>query len=337
MQIDQLKRREFITLLGGAAATWPLAASAQEPSRVRRIGVLMSADEDDPEGKAQLSEFTQELAALGWTDGRNLRMEIRWGGGNVNRARIFAKELVALQPNVILAQGTPVTAALQRETRTIPIVFVVVTDPVGDGFVAGLPHPGGNITGFLTSESAITAKMLELLTEIAPGLKRVAMLFNPDTAPGGGTYYFRDFEAAARSSKVEPIAARAHTDTEIETAVTSLGGASGSGLIVMPDFFMFNHVEPIISLVARNKVPAIYPWRFVVARKGALLSYGPDLKDIVRRGAPYVDRILRGAKPADLPVQVPVKFEMALNANTAKTLGLTVPQSLIVRADEVIE
>jgi putative tryptophan/tyrosine transport system substrate-binding protein len=332
-----VKRREFITLLGGAAAAWPLAARGQPGERMRRIGVLMSVDEDDPQGKAQLSGFTQELAALGWTDGRNLRMEIRWGGANINRARVFAKELVALQPDVILAQGTPVTAALQRETRTIPIVFVVVTDPVGDGFVAGLPHPGGNITGFLTSESAITAKMLELLTEIAPGLKRVAMLFNPDSAPGGGTYYFRDFEAAARSSKVEPIAARARTDTEIETAVTSLGGSSGSGLIVMPDFFMFNHVEPIILLVARNNVPAIYPWRFVVARKGALLSYGPDLKDIVRRGAPYVDRILRGAKPADLPVQVPVKFEMALNANAAKALGLTVPQSLLVRADEVIE
>jgi ABC-type uncharacterized transport system substrate-binding protein len=332
-----MKRRTLITLLSGAAAAWALAARAQQGERMRRIGVLMSADEDDPEGKAQLSGFAQELAALGWTDGGNLRMDIRWGGGNINRARIFAKELVALQPDVILAQGTPVTAALQRETRTIPIVFVVVTDPVGEGFVAGLPHPGGNITGFLTSESGITSKMLELLTEIAPGLKRVAMLFNPDTAPGGGTYYFRDFEAAARSSKVEPIAARARTDTEIETAVTSVGGASGGGLIVMPDFFMFNHVEPIISLVARNKVPAIYPWRFVVARKGALLSYGPDLKDIVRRGAPYVDRVLRGAKPADLPVQVPIKFEMALNANTAKALGLDVPPTLLARADEVIE
>jgi len=330
-----MRRREFITLVGGAAA-WPLAASAQEPSGVRRIGVLMSVDEDD-EGKAQLSGFTQELAALGWTDGRNLRMEIRWGGGNVNRARIFAKELVALQPDVILAQGTPVTAALQRETRVIPIVFVVVTDPVGEGFVAGLPRPGGNITGFLTSESAITAKMLELLIEIAPGLKRVATLFNPDTAPRGGTYYFRDFEAAARSSKVEPIAAHARTDTEIEAAAASLGGASGGGLIVMPDFFMFNHVEPIILQVAQKKVPAIYPWRFVVAKKGALLSYGPDLKDIVRRGALYVDRILRGAEPADLPVQVPVKFEMALNANTAKTLGLTVPPSMLARADQVIE
>jgi putative tryptophan/tyrosine transport system substrate-binding protein len=332
-----MKRRDVITLLGAAVVAWPLAARAQQAEKMRRIGVLMSADEDDPEGKAQLSGFTRELTALGWADGRNLRMEIRWGGGNVNRASAFAKELVALQPDVILAQGTPVTAALQRETRTIPIVFVVVTDPVGDGFVAGLPHPGGNITGFLTSESAITAKMFQLLTEIAPGLNRVAMLFNPDTAPGGGTYYFRDFESAARLSKVEPIAARARSDTEIETAVISLGGASGSGLIVMPDFFMFNHVEPIIMQVARNNVPTIYPWRFVVARKGALLSYGPDLKDIVRRGAPYVDRILRGEKPTDLPVQVPVKFEMAVNTKTANALGLTVPPSILVRADEVIE
>jgi putative ABC transport system substrate-binding protein len=184
-------------------------------------------------------------------------MEVRWGGGDVDQIRTFAKELVALQPDLIVAQGTPVTAALQRETRTIPIVFVVVTDPVGDGFVAGLSHPGGNITGFLTSESAITAKMFELLTEIAPGLRRVAMLFNPDTAPGGGTYYFRDFEAAARSTKVEPIAARARSDTEIEAIVTSLGRESGGGLVVMPDYFMVNHVGPIILLAARNNLPAV--------------------------------------------------------------------------------
>jgi putative tryptophan/tyrosine transport system substrate-binding protein len=332
-----MRRREFITLLGGATA-WPLAARAQQPGGMRRIGVLMSAQETDPEGKAQFSGFTRELAGLGWTDGHNLRMEIRWGAGSdINRARIFAKELVALQPDVILAQGTPGTAAVQRETRTIPIVFVVVTDPVGDGFVAGLPRPGGNITGFLTSESAITAKMFGLLTEIAPGLNRVAMLFNPDTAPGSGTYYFRDFEGAARSSKVEPIAARARSDAEIEAAITSLGGTSGGGLIVMPDFFMFNHVDPIILLAARHKVPTIYPWRPVVAKKGAMLSYGPDIKDIVRRGAFYVDQILRGAKPADLPVQVPVKFEMAVNAKTAEGLGLTVPPTLLVVADEVIE
>ena len=194
----------------------------------------------------------QALAQLGWTNGRNLQMEIRWGGGgDVNRARNFAKELVALQPDVILAQGTPVTAALHRETRTIPIVFVVVTDPVGDGFVAGLPRPGGNITGFLTSEAGITAKMLELLREIAPGLRRVAILFNPDTAPGGGKYYFGEFEAAARSSNVEPIAARARSDAEIETVVTSLKEEPRGGVVVMPDFFMFNHVKPIISLAGR--------------------------------------------------------------------------------------
>jgi putative tryptophan/tyrosine transport system substrate-binding protein len=332
-----MKRRGFITLLGGAAAGWPLAARAQQPAeRMRRIGVLMSV-ENDADGKAQLSGFIQGLAEIGWTDGRNLRMEIRWGGGDVNRIRTFAKELVALQPDVTLAHGTPATAALQRETRTIPIVFVTVTDPVGDGFVAGLPHPGGNITGFLTSESAITAKMFELLTEIAPGLKRVAMLFNPDTAPGGGTYYFRDFEAAARSSKVESIAARARSDAEIEAVVTSLGGEPGGGLIVMPDYFMFIHSRPIILLAARNNVPTIYPWRSTVVRDSGLLSYGPDLGDIVRRGAVYVDRVLRGEKPAELPVQVPVKFEMAVNARTAKALGLTVPPSILVRADEVIE
>jgi ABC-type uncharacterized transport system substrate-binding protein len=328
-------RREFITLIGGAV-TWPLAARAQQTERMRRISVLMSI-ENDPDGKAQLSGFMQGLAEIGWTDGRNLRMEIRWGGGDVTRIRGFAKELVGLQPDVILAHGTPATAALQRETRTIPIVFVTVTDPVGDGFVAGLPHPGGNITGFLTSESAITAKMFELLTEIAPGSKRVAMLFNPDTAPGGGTYYFRDFEAAARSSQAEPIAARARSDPEIELVVSSLGAEPGGGLIVMPDYFMFIHSRQIILLAARNNVPTIYPWMSTVVRDGGLLSYGPDLRDIVRRGAVYVDRILRGEKPAELPVQVPVKFEMAVNARTAKALGLTVPPSILVRADEVIE
>jgi putative ABC transport system substrate-binding protein len=335
--MSMMRRRTFMTLLGGAAVAWPRAASAQKASGVRRIGVLLSVDESDPEGMAQLSGFTQGLAELGWIDGRNLRMEVRWGSGDIDRIRTFAKELVALQPDVIVAHGTPVTAALQRETRTIPIVFVTVTDPVGDGFVAGLPHPGGNITGFLTSESAITAKMFELLSEIAPGLRRVAMLFNPDTAPGGGAYYFRDFEAAARLTKVEPIAARARSDAEIEAVVTSLGGKPGGGLVVMPDYFMLNHRGPIILLAAQNNVPTVYPWRSVVVRDGALLSYGPDLRDIVRRGAPYVDRILRGEKPADLPVQIPVKFEMAVNAKTAKALGLTVPPSILLRADEVIE
>jgi putative tryptophan/tyrosine transport system substrate-binding protein len=330
-----MKRRQFITLLG-SAASWPLAARAQQPERMRLIGVLMSVEEN-AEGKTELSAFTQGLAESGWTDGRNLRMEVRWGGGDVDRTRTFAKELVALQPDVILAQGTPGTAALQRETRTIPVVFVVVADPVGPGFVTGLSRPGGNITGFINSEAVMGAKMLELLREIAPGLERVAMIFDPDTAPGRGTYYLRDFEAAARSSNLKSIAADARSDADIETVVTSLGGEPRGGLVVTPDYFMFNHTEQIVSQAARNNVPTVYPWKSVVVKQDGLLSYGPDLVDIVRRSAPYVDKILRGAKPADLPVQVPVKFEMAVNVKTAKVLGLTVPPSILLRADEVVE
>ena len=331
-----MKRRAFITALGGAVA-WPAVSRAQQPEPMRRIGVLMSVEENNPDGKTQLSRFTEGLAESGWTVGRNLRMEVRWGGGDVNRTRTFAKELVALQPDVILAQGTPGTAALHQETRTIPIVCVIVADPVGSGFVASLARPGGNITGFINSEGVIAGKMLELLTEIAPRLKRVAMIFDPDTAPGRGTYYFRDFEAAARSSKLEPIAADARSDAEIETVVKSLRGEPRGGLVVTPDYFMFNHSQQIASQAARNNVPTVYPWRSVVATQGGLLSYGPDLVDIVRRSAPYIDKILRGAKPADLPVQVPVKYEMAVNSKTATTLGLTVPPSLLTRADEVIE
>jgi putative tryptophan/tyrosine transport system substrate-binding protein len=330
-----MKRRQFITLLG-SAASWPLAARAQQPERMRLIGVLMSVEEN-AEGKTELSAFTQGLAESGWTDGRNLRMEVRWGGGDVDRTRTFAKELVALQPDVILAQGTPGTAALQRETRTIPVVFVVVADPVGPGFVTGLSRPGGNITGFINSEAVMGAKMLELLREIAPGLERVAMIFDPDTAPGRGTYYLRDFEAAARSSNLKLIAAEARSDADVETVVTSLGGEPRGGLVVTPDYFMFNHTEQIVSQAARNNVPTVYPWKSVVVKQDGLLSYGPDLVDIVRRSAPYVDKILRGAKPADLPVQVPVKFEMAVNVKTAKVLGLTVPPSILLRADEVVE
>jgi putative tryptophan/tyrosine transport system substrate-binding protein len=309
-----MTRRRFISLLGGAAAGWPLAAWAQQAERVRRVGVLMSVKENDPEGKTELSQFTQGVAESGWIDGRNLRMEVRWGGGDVNRIRTFAQDLVALQPDVIMAQGTPATAALRRETRTIPIVFVVVADPVGPGFVASLRRPGGNITGFTTSEAVIAAKMLELLTEIASGLKRVALIFNSDTAPGRGMYHFRDFAAAARSSKLEPIAADARSDAEIETIVTLLGGEPRAGLVVTPDYFMLSHSEQIISQAARNGVPTVYPWRSVVTRQNGLLSYGPDIVDIVRRSAPYVDKILRGAKPADLPVQLPVKYEMAVTS-----------------------
>jgi putative tryptophan/tyrosine transport system substrate-binding protein len=331
-----MNRREFIAGLGSVAVL-PLAARAQQPSdRMRRIGVLINIDENDPEGKAMLSGLTQGLAELGWTDGRNLRMDVRWAAANVERMRMFAKELVDLQPDVFLANSTPWIAALQRETRTIPIVFVNVSDPVGSGFVAGLPRPGGNITGFIHLEGTMGGKWLELLTEIAPGVKRVAAMFNPDTAPYVRSYYLPSFEAAARSSKVEPFPAPVHSDTEIETVITSLGREPGGGLIGMSDGFVTSHRATIILLAARNNIPTVYA-NPVLARDGGLLSYGPDLRDIFRRSASYVDRILRGARPADLPVQLPVKFEMAVNLETAKALGLTMPQSILLRADEVIE
>jgi ABC-type uncharacterized transport system substrate-binding protein len=332
-----MRRREFIMGLGGAAIAWPRAAHAQQADRMRRIGVLTGFGENDPEGKAYLAGFTRELAELVWTDGRNLRMEVRWAGADVDLMRMFAKELVGLRPDVILANTTPVTAALQRETRTIPIVFVTVADPVGDGFVASLPRPGGNLTGFIHLEASMAGKWLELLTEIAPGVKRAAIMFNPDTAPSGGSYFRPSFEAAGRSLKVAPIAAPVHSDAEIETVITSLGREPGGGLVIVPDGgFMLVHRAPTILLAARNNVPAVY-YASVFARDGGLLSYGADIGDIFHRAALYVDRILRGAKPADLPVQLPVKFEMVLNAKTAKALGLAVPPSILVRADDVIE
>jgi putative ABC transport system substrate-binding protein len=330
-----MKRREFIAGLGGAAA-WPLAARAQQPNRMRRIGVLLPYDESDPEPKTYLSAFVRGLAELGWTDGRDMRMDIRWAAGNVERMRIFAKELIELQPDVMLSDGTPASAALQHETRTIPIVFAPVADPVGSGFVASLPRPSGNMTGFSDGEASMAGKWLELLKEIAPGVKRAAFMFNPVTAPYIGSYFRAPFEAAARSLKVAPIAAPVHSDAEIETVITSLGREPGGGLVVMPDTFMVVHRAPIIMLAARNNVPAVY-WKPVNVKDGGLLSYGPNVPDIYRRSASYVDRILRGEKPADLPVQLPIKFDTAINLKTAKALGLTVPQSILLRADDVIE
>jgi len=330
-----MRRREFIVGLGAASA-WPLATRAQQPDRMRRVGVLIAFDETDPEGKARLSAFTQRLAELGWADGRNLSMEVRWTADNVDRLQIFAKELVNLQPDVIFTDSTPQTAAFQGETRTTPIVFAGLADPVGSGFVAGLPRPGGNITGFTNGEAGMGGKWQELLTEIAPRVKRVAAMFNPDTAPYITSYLLPSFEVAARSLKMEPIAVRVHSDAEIEMAITSLGREPGGGLVVMADIFTRVHRAPIILAAAQNNVPAVY-WQSLFVRYGGLLSYGPDYVDIYRRTAAYVDRILRGAKPADLPVQLPVKFEMAVNVKTAKALGLTVPTSILVRADEVIE
>jgi putative tryptophan/tyrosine transport system substrate-binding protein len=331
-----MRRREFIAGLGSAAA-WPAVARAQQPDGMRRVAVLMSNDESDPEANVWLSGFMQGLQGLGWTDGRNARMNIRWAAGSVDRMRMLAKELVDLQPDVILSNSTPGTTALQRETWTIPIVFVVVADPVGAGFVASLARPGGNITGFIHLEASLAAKWLGLLMEIAPGVKRVAMIFNPDTAPAGGSYFRPPFEAAAGSLKIEPIAAFIHSDAEIEKVIASLGREPKGGLVVPPDGgFNLVHRAQIILLTARSNVPAVYPVADFV-RDGGLFSYGPDYTDIHRRAAPYVDRILRGAKPADLPVQLPIKFQMAVNLKTAKALGLTVPQSILLQADEVIE
>jgi putative ABC transport system substrate-binding protein len=331
-----MRRRSFLTLLGGAAAAWPLAARAQQPGdRVRRIGALVPGDENDPVRKGYVSAFTQALADLGWTDGRNMRMELRWFGDDINRSRALAQELVGLQPDIILAIANAAIVPLQRETRTIPIVFAAVGgDPVASGIVARLNRPGGNITGFSNLVASLGGKWLELLSEIAPGLKRAAMMFNPETAPV--STYMPSLETAARSLKVVPITAPVHSDGEIETAIIALGREPGCGVVVMPDSFMIAHRAAIISAAARNKLPAVYSIS-AFARDGGLLSYGVDQADLSRRAATYVDRILRGAKPGDLPVQFPVKFEMAVNLKTAKALGLEVPASIWVRATEVIE
>jgi putative ABC transport system substrate-binding protein len=327
-----MRRREFIAGILSAAA-WPIAAHAQQGDRMRRIGVLMGGDESDPEGKARLSAFTQALADLGWTDGRNVRIDLRWGGADTNRTRTLAQELVGLRPDIIVTTSTPTTVAIERETRTIPIVFSGAVDAVASGIVARLDHPSGNITGFAGEEASLGGKWLELLLEIAPGLKRAAIMFNPDTAPASA--FMPSFETAARSLKIVPITAPVHSDAEIETAIIGLGREPGSGLVVMPDAFTGAHRAPIISAAARNNVPAVYSYSYI-ARGGGLLSYGVDLQDIYRRAASYVDRILRGAKPGDLPVQLPTKYEMGVNLKTAKALGLTVPPSILARADEVI-
>jgi putative ABC transport system substrate-binding protein len=328
-----MRRRDFLAALGGAAA-YPLAARAQQNERTRRIGVLMPFDENDPVAKTMVAAFTQALADPGWIDGSNLRMDLRWGGGDTNRIRALAQELVGQQPDVIVTISTPATAAVQRETRTIPIVFVNVLDPVAGGLVARFDRPSGNITGFATYEATLGGKWFELLSEIAPGLKRVAIIFNPDAF--AAPTYIPSLEMAARSLKIVPINAPVHSDAEIETAIIALGREVGGGLVAESDVFTVAHRASIISAAARNNVPAVYTQSFWV-REGGLLSYGVDRVDTFRRAAAYVDRILRGAKAGDLPVQFPVKYQMAVNLKTAKALGLSVPQSILLRADEVIE
>jgi putative ABC transport system substrate-binding protein len=335
MDFGQLKRREFLWLLGGAAAGRPLAAHAQQ-KRVHQIGVLTPFGENDPGSASFLAAFAQALADLGWTEGSNLRMHVRWAAGSIEQARRYAKELVALQPDVILVDSTPQTAALQQETFTIPIIFVEVSDPVGSGFVASLSRPGGNITGFGNQEPSLAGRWLGMLIELAPGVRRVAAIFNPDTAPYVQSYYLPFFETAARTLKVEPITSMVRSDADIETVMAQLAGKPDGGFVVMPDAFTFLHRGLIMALAARGKIPGMYTLALVV-REGGLIAYCPDIPDLYRRAAAYIDRILRGAKPAHLPVQMPVKFQTVVNAKTAKAIGLAIPPSIRLLADEMIE
>jgi ABC-type uncharacterized transport system substrate-binding protein len=326
-----IRRRDFITLLGGAAAAWPLAARAQQP---KRVGVLMSGAEDDPETQARLAAFRQGLERLGWSEGRNVHIDFRYAQASVERAQVLAKELIALQPDVILSDSTPITAAFQRESRTIPIVFATVSDPIGSGFIASLARPGGNMTGFLLFEASITGKWLAMLKEIAPRVVRAAFMASPKT--GTYDYYLRAAEALAPLLAIEIVPSPVETAADIERAVESFARVPNGGLLLAPDNTNTLHRDLIIALAARHRLPAVYTGRYFVAA-GGLMSYDTDRVDLYRQAATYVDRILRGDKPADLPVQAPVKYQTILNLKTAKALGLTVPPGLLVAADEVIE
>jgi putative tryptophan/tyrosine transport system substrate-binding protein len=330
-----MKRRAFMTVLGGAAAAWPLAARAQQPDVVRRIGVLTPYDDSDPEGQLRIIALRQGLQTLGWTEGRNIRIEYRWSTSEVDSTRKLAKELVDLQPDLILTDTTPATAITLQQTHTIPIVFVNVGDPVGSGFATNIPRPGGNATGFTNIPFTITGKWLELLKEIAPGIVRVAFLFNPPTAPYAQAF-LDPLKAAAPSLGVQVHSSPVRDTSEIETVIAAFAREPGGGLIVLPSSFMGVHRDTIIALSERHRLPAIYSFKFNCA-SGGLMCYANAPSDSYRQAAAYIDRILRGAKPADLPVQAPVKFELVINLKTAKSLGLDVPLFLQQRADEVIE
>ena len=328
-----MTRRELIALLGGTAATWPLGVRAQQPEQMRRIGVLMGFAESDHGAQSGVAGFREELRKLGWMEGRNINIDTRWATAESMQA--FAKELVALQPDFILTSSTPATAAMAQQTRTTPIIFVMVSDPVGSGFVASLPRPGGNVTGFTAIEGSLGGKWVELLKEIAPQVTRVVLLFNPAMATYA-EYYLHPFKVGAASLGVEAIIAPVHDSSELESAVATQAREPNSGLIIMPDAFLIGHRAQITSLAARYRAPAVY-WSRFFAELGGLISYGPSVVDEYRRAASYADRILRGAKPSELPVQAPIKFELVINLKTARTLALEIPPTLLARADEVIE
>jgi putative ABC transport system substrate-binding protein len=332
-----MRRRDFIKgVVGSAAVIWPRAARAQQTERMRRIGVLMAHTENDPEFKDYLDAFRQGLQKLGWIEGRNINIDTRWGAlDDAEMRQRSAKELIALRPDIILTQNTPPTASMLQQTRTIPVIFVIVADPVGSNFVASLARPGGNATGFTIMEPTITGKWLELLKEIAPHVNRAAFMFNPATAPYV-KIYLDTFKAAAASYGVEMILAPVHDKADLDTVIATQAREPNGGLIVIPDGFLNVHRAEIISLAARYRLPVVYPWRFF-PQQGGLLSYGSEMRDEFRLAASYVDRILKGEKPGELPVQAPVNYELVVNLKTAKALGLTVPPSLLDRADAVIE
>jgi putative ABC transport system substrate-binding protein len=329
-----MRRREFIAFVGGAAAI-PLSAHAQQPERTRRIGVFMATAENDPETKPRLSGFRQELEKLGWSEGHNVEFDTRFAAApNVDQARAFAKELIALQPEVILAQSTPITAAFQQETRAVPIVFVFVNDPIGSGFIANLARPGGNITGLTLFEASAAGKWLAMLKEIAPNLARAGLLFNPKTTSFAD--YVRDTEAMATSLGMELMPGPIENAADVRRTIESFSQLPNCGVVIPPDATTVVHRNLIIELANQHRLPAVFPFRLFVV-SGGLMSYGINFVDVFRQAASYVDRILRGEQPADLPVQAPTKYETVLNLKTARTLGLTVPSTLLVRADEVIE
>jgi putative ABC transport system substrate-binding protein len=330
-----MRRREFIALTGAVAATWPHMARAQQDDRMPRVAVLIPYADTDPEAQIWFKTFVNEMQAVGWTDSGNIRIDVRWAGGEVGRIQRLAKELVDMQPKVVFAITTPSVKAVLRETRTIPIVFTQVTDPVAQGLVESLDRPGGNVTGFTIFEPEISGKLVQVLKEIAPETARAAVIFNPETAPYY-KLYMNAIKAAAASVAMKAFETPAHSRVEIEAAMSALAGEPPGGVIAMSDGFTVIHRDLIIALAARYRLPAAYPFRFFAA-DGGLISYGVDLRDMQRRAAIYVDRILKGAKPADLPVQLPTKFELIINLKTARALGLNVSATILARADEVIE
>jgi putative tryptophan/tyrosine transport system substrate-binding protein len=332
-----MQRRTFITLVGGAAVAWPLAARAQQPARIRRIGVIMGLAESDPQGQLNIQALRKGLRERGLNDGQNFRLDVRFGISSAENIRSAVADILANSPEVVVAQGTSVTSVLRQQTQTVPVVFTVVSDPVGSGFVQSFARPGGNLTGFTNFlEPSLAAKWVDLLKEVAPGVSRVGILHNPQLAAGGGGYFAQPVETSAVALGVKPVRLPVQTRADIEQAIDTFAQEPGGGLISPPDFTILPHRDLIVALAARHRLPAIYPYRFFLTG-GGLMSYGMDYADVFRRAAEYVDRILKGEKPADLPVQAPTKFELVINLKTAKALGLTVPPTLLARADEVIE